>query len=396
MDSGRFAGHGVSLLEVHVPVVKDASSPVLRAKRRRAVAVLSRGERVQQTPFGTYMAVWNKKGQPRERKCFPTLQEAKEWLESRRREGVAPPLTSAQYASAQTALAILPPGVTLADAARAFVAASGRGDSPGDATLLFSGAVSRYFEDKKTALSPLTVEMYERTYRSFAEATGDPLLTSVTPTMISKHVEDLKARSRNRVVLALSSLFSWCVRHGLVYNNPCALVARARNPDPPRGILTVEQASALMHGVAAQEPALVPYIAIALFAGVRPSELSRLRASAIGQEYIRLDASITKATRARTVTIHPNLRAWLDAFPAADPIIAPGLNLRLRLIRRKLGIPWPHDCMRHSYATYAYEKTRNAELIAAEMGHRGTDVFFRHYRALANPGDGQRFFAIVP
>jgi hypothetical protein len=30
------------------------------------------------------------------------------------------------------------------------------------------------------------------------------------------------------------------------------------------------------------------------------------------------------------------------------------------------------------------------------MGHQGTAVFFKHYRALAEPGDGKRFFAIRP
>lgn len=97
-----------------------------KTRRRRAIAVLAKGERIQLTPFGTFMAVWNKKGQPRERRCFPTEQEAREWLEHRRADGPYPPLTAAQYASAQTALALLPPGVTLTEVARAFVA-SGTG-----------------------------------------------------------------------------------------------------------------------------------------------------------------------------------------------------------------------------------------------------------------------------
>jgi hypothetical protein len=52
--------------------------------------------------------------------------------------------------------------------------------------------------------------------------------------------------------------------------------------------------------------------------------------------------------------------------------------------------------MRHSFATYAYEMTKNAAHVAAEMGHQGTDVFFRHYRAMARPGDGTEFFKIEP
>ena len=52
--------------------------------------------------------------------------------------------------------------------------------------------------------------------------------------------------------------------------------------------------------------------------------------------------------------------------------------------------------MRHSYATYAYELTKSADEVAASMGHAGTGIFFHHYRALAHPGDGRKFFAIRP
>jgi len=43
-----------------------------------------------------------------------------------------------------------------------------------------------------------------------------------------------------------------------------------------------------------------------------------------------------------------------------------------------------------------YELTKNAAAVAADMGHHGTDIFFKHYRALAHPGDGEKWFAINP
>lgn len=377
----------------------DSSQPKRppRAKRKKSVAVLARGERVQQTPFGTFMAVWNKKGQPRQRKCFGTLQEAKDWLEQRRTGGEAPPLTASQYASAQTALAILPRGVTLAEAARAFVAAAARsGDNPADASLRVLDALERFLAAKRLVLASVTVTLYAHTIRDFAERNGNPLLSEVSPAMVSSFAEGRSPASRNRVILALSSLCSWCVRHELLWRNPCDLVERAKVPEPPLGILTVEQADSILHGAAEREPRLVPYLALGLFTGIRPAELCRLDAAHIGSQYVILDANLTKTSRARTVAIRPNLRAWLDAFPPVSRVVTRTDLNHLPPLRRDLGLPWPHDCMRHSYATYAYELTHDAALVASEMGHRGTDVFFRHYRALANPGDGARFFAIVP
>ena len=367
-----------------------------KSRRRRAVAVLAPGERVQATSHGTYMAVWNHPGAPRERKCFRTLVDAKDWLARRKTEGEPPPLTKAQYASAQTAIAILPAGVTLADAARAFVAASRQGQSPADASLRVTGALVRFLAAKRIALKPETIGQYESTIRAFAGKTGNPLLHEVDPAMVSDFVKDRKPATRNRIVLVLSSLFSWCVRNSLLWRNPCDNVERAKAPPPPKGILSVDQAAALLHGAAGRAPELVPYLALGLFAGIRPAELARLDAGCIGHEYVRLDASATKTEDARTVTIRPNLRAWLEAFPPSGPLVARTARNRLLALRRSLGVPWPRDCMRHSFATYAYELTHDAALVASEMGHRGVDVFFRHYRALALPGDGARFFAIVP
>ena len=52
--------------------------------------------------------------------------------------------------------------------------------------------------------------------------------------------------------------------------------------------------------------------------------------------------------------------------------------------------------MRHSYATYLYEKTNDANLVAKELGHRqGINVFLDHYRGLATKTDAEGLFADV-
>lgn len=361
-------------------------------KRRRAIAVLAKGERIQLTPFGTYMAVWNKKGQPRERKCFSTQIEAREWLERRRTDGPAPPLTSAQYAAAQTAIALLPPGVSLVDAARAFVKAA----APKAAAVRFSDAVAEFIRSRRPLVTQASVDHYQLALDRLCDALGNPSLAGVTPRQIAEFLDGTSPSARNHALSDTSPFFTWAVRQGYIVANPCASVERARMPEPPRGVLTVDQASALLHGAAKHAPDLVPAIATALFTGVRPAELQRIGSLCFGPEYLRLDGKVTKAARARTCPIRPNLRAWLDKYPPAPSLCPEGYQDRLRRLRLKLKLPWPHDCLRHSFATYAYELTHDAAAVAAEMGHRGTDIFFRHYRALANPGDGARFFAIAP
>jgi integrase len=176
----------------------------------------------------------------------------------------------------------------------------------------------------------------------------------------------------------------------------------------PRGSLTVPQTAAILRRAEAGRTELIPYLALALFAGIRPGELTRLRPERIGTEWIVIDGKIAKTADHRTIPIRANLRAWLDAYPPSNPI--PPLSQKhlygaiRALCRETLTEPdtasriqsWPPDCMRHSYASYAYDLTRDAALVASEMGHRGTDIFFRHYRGLVQPGDGANFFGIAP
>ena len=116
-------------------------------------------------------------------------------------------------------------------------------------------------------------------------------------------------------------------------------------------------------------------------------------------EYITLGASQTKTASARTVAIRPNLRAILDRHPVRESVTQGLSPDRFRKVLvavvKASGIQWTQDVLRHSFASYAYELSRDAPATAYEMGHRGTDIFFRHYRGLVPPGSGNAFFSLT-
>ena len=180
---------------------------------------------------------------------------------------------------------------------------------------------------------------------------------------------------------------------------PCARsVARLRHTVRS---LTLAQTRALLDHAQTHAPRFLPYLPLCLFAGLRPAECLRLRPPDIGPEYILLTEAHTKTAQARTVAIRTNLRAWLTAYPLPDTgpthgLSEPRFKRLLAAAAREAGIPWAQDILRHSFASYAYETSRDASATAYEMGHQGTAIFFRHYRGLVPPGSGQTFFAIFP
>lgn len=340
-------------------------------------------------------------GGQRQRARMPNEASARAWIdatEASATESLAP-LTRAQLIDARHALALLPEGATLTDAARAWLAANG---APEFSEPLETCA-ARYLETRGGSLRPSTrasyVQFLARLRRGLPPGAA---MNNVGPREIESALSGLTAHNRNGALRVWSAFFRWAEREGACAADPCARVARARLPEPPKGILMPEQAKALLRAAEVGRAEMIPYLAVGLFAGVRPAELLRLGGGRIGPEYIRLDGAVTKTADARTVPVSANLAAWLAAYPpparhALAPLSKKHLYAAIHKLCAAAGIGgWPSDCMRHSYATYRYELTRDAALTASEMGHRGTDVFFRHYRALALPGDGARYFAIMP
>ena len=320
------------------------------------------------------------------------------------------PLTRAQLLDARHALSLLPSGATLADAARAWLAASR--PPPSDRLSVCRDVFLS--ERAASDVRPVTLALYRQAANRLIAHAGDIPAASVTRAAVESLVAGLSPHARNGLLRHAGAFLSWCAKTGRIPADPAATVSRARVNEPPRGIITPRQAEALMAAAAARRPDIVPYLALGLFAGIRPDELGRLQPERIGAAYILLDGSVTKTRDTRSVEVRPNLAAWLAAYPPrAGKPVAPLARKRLYAVLRavraateglavKAGDPalavsgWPSDCARHCYATYAYDLTRDAARVASEMGHKGVQVFFTHYRALATPGDGEKYFGITP
>ena len=86
---------------------------------------------------------------------------------------------------------------------------------------------------------------------------------------------------------------------------------------------------------------LVPFIALCLFAGIRPDlyvgEISKLEPKHVRLDtgVIMVEPEVSKVRMKRSVTIQPNLAAWLRAYPLARFPIWPRGFKRLRLEFRK-------------------------------------------------------------
>jgi integrase len=73
-----------------------------------------------------------------------------------------------------------------------------------------------------------------------------------------------------------------------------------------------------------------------------------------------------------------------------------GNKRRRREDEGKSLIPWPHDALRHSFASYDLAKYQNAPALALELGHQSNALIFSNYRWRVTESEAAEYFNLMP
>jgi integrase len=166
-------------------------------------------------------------------------------------------------------------------------------------------------------------------------------------------------------------------------------------------VLSEEQARKLMEFLEVFEDGrMVNFFAVTLFGGIRPDfkngEISKIRPEHFDLDHgqIIMPAWVSKIGETRSITIQPNLKAWLRKYPFdLFPIIPPNCK-KLRLtIRKKFSLG--HDVLRHSFCAFLYSKTKDLGDVARQAGN-SADMIRTHYASYRQPEEVAKFWQIVP
>ncbi len=202
-----------------------------------------------------------------------------------------------------------------------------------------------------------------------------------------------KASTRRSQFINAQTFFSFALDRKWTTQNPCEKIERIVLEDKPPGILTVDQCAALMSSAQKIQPGLLPYLTLALFCGIRPEEIFRLEWSEVdvGRGFVEIKAHKSKTRARRLVTLSENAKAWLKLGGDIPPT---NWQDRLGYVRKDAGVPWSHDCLRHSFVSYALP-IRGISQTAMDAGH-SESILFQHYRELVTRAESEKFWSILP
>lgn len=157
-----------------------------------------------------------------------------------------------------------------------------------------------------------------------------------------------------------------------------------------------------------QQPGyLVPYFALCVFAGIRPTlpkgeawKIGKLppaqlaRAIDLPNGVIRISPDISKTRDLRQITIQPNLRAWLERYPPDRyPIAVPAMQNKAMAVRIKFGLT--DDVLRHTFISMHVAKFKSLGAAALEAGN-SESILRRHYLNLVTEAEAAVFWNILP
>lgn len=385
------------------------------------------------------------------RKYFPTEREA---LKERVRAGKlaesygkkAATLPTHVYNDAANARKLLEDAgsdVSLSDAVRSFLKIT---KERTDSTTM-EKALESWKEAPKAGgqeKRPDTLAEINTLAKQLAAAFGQKIVAEVNADKVASFLETLgkantegvlSPRAFNKRIKIVSSFFAFCHSHGWSDGSIISRLKARRKKiieketEQP-GVLTVKQFAALLEHAVRVDASLVDYLAVCGFAGVRPEEAARLTFAQFkpgegSHGIITIPAGKAKTRKSRDVPIRPALKLWLSRKGGfydrakknkAEPLArfqGQALDKRLARVRYLAGWrvkirgddypykpknpPYPHDSLRHTFASAFLAEGGAASDLVFSFGHAGSlDTLRRHYVHRYTKAEAKAWFSLIP
>src|SRR5277367_4058905 len=257
----------------------------------------------------------------------------------------------------------------------------------GSATVTVDQVAEKFLASRsKLERSEKHLDSLRRLFNRFGESFPTQRLADLTSDQIEGWLHDLGLGpvTVNTYRSLINSLFEFGVRKNLCPENTVKAVERMTVKAEEVGILTSAQ---LWNLLEISREDVRATIALGAFAGIRPEEIARLTWAEVSIEkgHVTITAAKSKTAQHRYVKILPCLEAWLRPLIGSGSIQGDNFRRRYDETRRLAGfalrgnqrrrhdedeslVPWPHDALRHSFASYHLAKFQNAPALALELG----------------------------
>lgn len=340
------------------------------------------------------------------RKRTKCLQDAKAVCHSieegwQKQRFVSTSLTNHQVVEAEHVFSRLPDGVTLTQITDYFLS------NHQISKIKLRDAVDEYLGTKED-LSINTYKQAKVLLNAFARSFESQELATVNRTDINSYLRKVNAPSHNHHLRAIKGLFRWADLEGYCQVNPCISIKPIKSLKPEVAVLSSEEVKALLEASRTLYGGkLLPYVAITIYAGLRPdSEMRHLTWDKINLKDGEIRVTRGKTNTPRLVEMPACLIALLQQCDFSQPIYPTNFRRIWGEVRRAAGFksglsgkagvdknrkPWIKDIMRHTAISYRIRATGDIFTTATWAGN-SPEIIKRHYLGLVTQSEQKMFF----
>ena len=200
-------------------------------------------------------------------------------------------------------------------------------------------------------------------------------------------------KTRRGRLVDLNTAYAWLVKRKIVASNPVSAVEVPAVTFKPVKILSVQNIRQLLETSRATDPALLPFLSLVLFGGLRVAEARRCHASNLINGVIDLGGENCKLNERRCIKISTQLAAWLAIYDF-EAVDVSDFYERMGSLQKASGVTIPQNALRHSFCSY------HLPIIGAEATARAANnsaqMIFKHYAAMVTDEEAKRFVELRP
>ena len=216
---------------------------------------------------------------------------------------------------ATTAAEILCPwGITLTEAAR--IVADMR---EAEAASYPLGEAAEAWLESCSDLRARTLQGYRHTKARLVDTLGaDTMMAALTADELASAIMPVgtPTTAARGYLRTAKAFWRWAAKKGWCNAATIDVIeAPKARSDGEIEFLTVAEAETLLRVAEKHFPEAIASYALAMFAGIRAEEITRLTAADVSPEEIELGRHVTKKGRRRHITPNPTLAAWLTRYP---------------------------------------------------------------------------------
>ena len=317
-------------------------------------------------------------------------------------------LSRMQLSEAEEAFKQLPCELSLLDAVNAFL------NNYQPMKTRINEVVLEYLQTKENR-SPATYKDVKHKLLRLSAWEEDMHIERFGESDANAFLDSVPQGSYNHFLRHCRGLFSWAVRMGHIKANPFADIAPRQAEHKEVSVLSVQEAEALLKAAKALYGGeLLAYVAITLFAGLRPdSEMKKLSWDAINLEDAEIRVTQGKTRIPRTVGMPENLVGWLKKCDRSRAIYPKNFRRKWAAVRNRAGFrggvatsekqrageqelkPWVKDYARHSAISYRVRQKGDIFTTATWAGN-SPGIIRRHYLGLVSASAAKAFWHILP